>query len=107
MDMTVMKQVKQDLIDWKRGRVISVMDRGFSSEESLCILQQVGGHYIVGEKMWSGKAAVEEALSRRGRYQQVTYQRNHRGRWRSASALYSRVQSQRSRAPRQGTGNAA
>ncbi|KPC97103.1 hypothetical protein LR69_04718 [Geobacillus sp. BCO2] len=34
-------------------------------------MQQAGGHYIVGEKMRSGKAAVEEALSRRGRYQQV------------------------------------
>ncbi|WP_198518538.1 IS1634 family transposase, partial [Geobacillus sp. Manikaran-105] len=71
MDMTVIKQVKQDLIGWKLGRVISVMDRGFSSEENLRILQQAGGHYIVGEKMRSGKAAVEEALSRRGRYQQV------------------------------------
>ncbi|WP_276666880.1 IS1634 family transposase, partial [Caldibacillus debilis] len=71
MDMTVIKQVKQDLIGWKLGRVISVMDRGFSSEENLRILQQAGGHYIVGEKMRSGKAAVEEALNRRGRYQQV------------------------------------
>ncbi len=71
MDMTVIKQVKQDLIGWKLGRVISVMDRGFSSEENLRILQQAGGHYIVGEKMRSGKAAVEEALSRRGRYHEV------------------------------------
>ncbi|WP_369802287.1 IS1634 family transposase, partial [Geobacillus sp. B4113_201601] len=71
MDMTVIKQVKQDLIGWKLGRVISVMDRGFSSEENLRILQQAGGHYIVGEKTRSGKAAVEEALSRRGRYQQI------------------------------------
>ncbi|WP_369802269.1 IS1634 family transposase, partial [Geobacillus sp. B4113_201601] len=71
MDMTVIKQVKQDLIGWKLGRVISVMDRGFSSEENLRTLQQAGGHYIVGEKMRSGKASVEEALSRRGRYQQI------------------------------------
>ncbi|MCG6796584.1 IS1634 family transposase [Geobacillus sp. YHL] len=71
MDMTVIKQVKQDLIGWKFGRVISVMDRGFSSEENLRILQQAGGHYIVGEKMRSGKAAVKEALSRRGRYHEV------------------------------------
>jgi len=71
MDMTVIKQVKHDLIGWKLGRVIRVMDRGFSSEENLRTLQQAGGHYIVGEKMRSGKASVEEALSRRGRYQQV------------------------------------
>ncbi|MGG6440159.1 IS1634 family transposase [Saccharococcus caldoxylosilyticus] len=71
MDMTVIKQVKNDLIGWKLGRVISVMDRGFSSEENLRILQQAGGHYIVGEKIRSGKAAAEEAMSRRGRYHQV------------------------------------
>ncbi|QZT34737.1 IS1634 family transposase [Caldalkalibacillus thermarum TA2.A1] len=71
MDMTVVEQVKKDLIGWKLGRVISVMDRGFSSEENLRTLQRAGGHYIVGEKMRSGKAATEEAMSRKGRYQQV------------------------------------
>jgi transposase len=71
MDMTVIKQVKNDLIGWKLGCVISVMDRGVSSEENLRILQQAGGHYIVGEKIRSGKAATEEAMSRRGRYHQV------------------------------------
>jgi transposase len=71
MDMTVIQQVKNDLIGWKLGRVISVMDRGFSFEENLRILQQAGGHYIVGEKIRSGKAATEEAMSRRERYHQV------------------------------------
>jgi transposase len=71
MDMTVIKQVKKDLTGWKLGRVISVMDRGFSSDENLRILQQAGGHYIVGEKIQSGKAATEEAMSRRGHYHQV------------------------------------
>jgi transposase len=37
MDMTVIKQVKKDLIGWKLGRVISVMDRGFSSEAAVCV----------------------------------------------------------------------
>ncbi|QZT35207.1 IS1634 family transposase [Caldalkalibacillus thermarum TA2.A1] len=71
MDMTVVEQVKKNLIGWKLGRVISVIDRGFSSEENLRMLQRAGGHYIVGEKMRSGKAASKEAMSTRGRYHQV------------------------------------
>lgn len=70
-DMSVVEQVKKDLIGWKLGRVISVMDRGFTSEENLRTLQKTGGHYIVGEKMRSGKEATEEALSRKGRYHHV------------------------------------
>jgi hypothetical protein len=34
-------------------------------------LQQAGGHYIVGEKIRSGKVSTEEAMSRRRRYHQV------------------------------------
>jgi hypothetical protein len=33
--MTVIPEVKKDLIDWKLGRVVTVVDRGFSSEENL------------------------------------------------------------------------
>jgi transposase len=71
MDMTVIEEVKKDLIGWKLGRVIQVMDRGFSSEENLRILQRTGGHYIVGERMRAGKKEVEEALSKRGRFLKV------------------------------------
>ena len=70
-DMTVIGQVKDDLIGWKLGRVIAVVDRGFSSEENLRALQRAGGHYITGERMRSGKEDVEQALSRQGRYQTV------------------------------------
>lgn len=70
-DMSVIKQVKKDLVGWKLGRVISVVDRGFTSEDNLRTLQRAGGHYIAGERMRSGKAEVEDALSRRGRYQEV------------------------------------
>ena len=41
------------------------------SEENLRTLQLQAGHYIAGEKMRAGKAAVEEALARPGRYQTV------------------------------------
>jgi transposase len=72
-DVTRVKQVKEDLIGWKLGRVISVLDRGFMSEANLRELQKAGGHYIIGEKMQAGKPMVEEALSRAGRYQSVTH----------------------------------
>lgn len=70
-DVSVVDEVKKDLVGWKLGRVISVMDRGFSSEDNLRTLQRTGGHYIVGEKMHSGKASTEDAMSRKGRYHQV------------------------------------
>ena len=70
-DMSVIEEVKRDLVGWKLGRVISVLDRGFASEANLRTLQRAGGHYIVGEKMSAGKPEVEEALSRSGRYQGV------------------------------------
>lgn len=70
-DVSVVQEVKRDLVGWKLGRVITVIDRGFTAEENLRDLQRAGGHYIAGEKMQSGKAAVEEALSRPGRYKTV------------------------------------
>jgi len=70
-DMTVIEEVKKDLIGWKLGRVITVLDRGFCSEENLRILQRAGGHYIVGEKLRSGEERTEEALARAGRYKTV------------------------------------
>ena len=70
-DMSLIRQVKQDLIGWKLGRVITVVDRGFTSEENLRVMQQAGGHHIAGERMRSGKADVEAALSRSGGYQEI------------------------------------
>jgi transposase len=70
-DMTVVPQVKKDLVGWKLGRVISVVDCGFSSEQNLKVLQQAGGHYIAGEKISSGKQIVEAALSYPGRFKKI------------------------------------
>lgn len=70
-DMSVVEEVKQDLIGWRLGRVITVVDRGFVSESNLRILQCAGGHYIAGEKMASGKPAVEAALARPGRFREL------------------------------------
>lgn len=70
-DVTLVERVKKDLTGWKLGRVVSVWDRGFVSEENLVTLQQAGGHYIVGERMRSGAEATQIALSRGGRYRAV------------------------------------
>ncbi|GMA65469.1 hypothetical protein NZD89_08430 [Alicyclobacillus fastidiosus] len=69
--MTVIPEVKKDLIGWRLGRVVTVVDRGFSSEDNLRELQKAGGHYIAGEKMTSGKQTVEDAMSRPGRFKTI------------------------------------
>ena len=70
-DQSVLAQVRDDLRDWKLGRVITVVDRGFSSADNLAYLRRAGGHYIAGMRMRDGNALVEQVLSRQGRYQQV------------------------------------
>ena len=71
MDMSVIREVKDDLSGWRLSRVVTVTDRGFSSEENLRYLQRGGGHYICGEKMRSGKPIVEAALASPGRYKKI------------------------------------
>jgi len=70
-DMSVIEEVKKDLNGWKLNRVISVIDRGFSSDDNLRYLQRAGGHYIAGERMRSGMEHVDQALSRPGRFKPV------------------------------------
>jgi transposase len=70
-DQTVLAEVKDDLRAWKLGRVITVVDRGFSAADNLAYLRRAGGHYIAGMRMRDGGDLVEAALSRQGRYQQV------------------------------------
>jgi transposase len=70
-DQTVLAGVKDDLRAWKLGRVITVVDRGFSAADNLAYLRRAGGHYIAGMRMRDGGDLVEAALSRQGRYQQV------------------------------------
>ncbi len=70
-DMSVMAEVKDDLSDWRLGRVVTVVDRGLSSEDNLRYLTRTGGHWIAGERMRNGSAKAQEALSRPGRYATV------------------------------------
>ncbi len=70
-DMTVIQQVKDDLRGWRLGRVITVVDRGFASDDNLAYLTRAGGHWIAGERLRDGTADVAQVLARQGRYQQV------------------------------------
>lgn len=70
-DHQVLPQVKDDLRGWRLGRVVTVVDRGFSSKDNLDYLRRAGGHWIAGERMRDGTAEHDAALSRQGRYQQV------------------------------------
>ena len=69
--MSVLQEVKDDLRGWRLGRVVTVVDRGFSSDENLRYLTRAGGHWIAGERMRDGAPDAQAALSRPGRYQSV------------------------------------
>jgi transposase len=70
-DMTVLQQVKDDLRGWRLHRVVTVIDRGFSSDDNLAYLTRAGGHWIAGERLRDGTADVAQVLARQGRYQTV------------------------------------
>jgi hypothetical protein len=70
-DSALIRQVKTDMRDWCLGRVVWVADRGFTSRENRKFLQSGGGAYIIGEKLRSGSAEAQAALSRQGRYKTV------------------------------------
>lgn len=70
-DASLLERIKDDLRDWRLGRVVMVVDRGFTSEENLRYLQRAGGGYIAGERLRSGSPLTEEALSRPGRFREV------------------------------------
>jgi hypothetical protein len=70
-DQTILPEVKDDIRGWRLGRIITVVDRGFSSSDNLAYLRRGGGHFIAGMRMRDGNPLVEQVLSRQGRYQQV------------------------------------
>ena len=70
-DSALIRQVKDDTRDWSLSRVVWVADRGFTSAENRRYLRRGGNHYIIGERLRSGSAEAEAALSRQGRYQEV------------------------------------
>jgi hypothetical protein len=70
-DSALIRQVKDDMRDWTLARVVWVADRGFTSAENRRYLRSGDHHYIIGEKLRSGSAEADAALSRQGRYQDV------------------------------------
>ncbi len=70
-DQVLIRQVKDDLLAWKLGRVVWVTDRGFNSAENRRYLQRAGGHYVIGEKLRGESAEAKAALARQGRYHTV------------------------------------
>jgi hypothetical protein len=70
-DQAVLPEVRDGMRDWRLGRVVTIVDRGLSSEANLDYLTRAGGHYIAGERMRTGAPLVEQALSRQGRYSTV------------------------------------
>jgi hypothetical protein len=71
-DSPLIRQVKDELRDWTLGRVIWVADRGFTSTQNRRHLAAGADGYILGEKLRSGSPEAAAALSRQGRYQQVS-----------------------------------
>ena len=71
-DSALIRQVKDDMRDWTLARIVWVADRGFTSRENRRYLRRGDHHYIIGEKLRSGSAEAAAALSRQGRYQEVT-----------------------------------
>jgi len=70
-DQPLIRQVKDDLREWKLSRVVWVADRGFQSAENRRYLQRAGGHYIIGEKLRGESKEAHAALARQGRYRTV------------------------------------
>jgi hypothetical protein len=71
-DSALIRQVKDDMRDWTLARIVWVADRGFTSTENRRYLRKGDHHYIIGEKLRSGSAEAAAALSRQGRYQEVS-----------------------------------
>jgi len=69
-DQSIVEKVKKEMGDWRLGRLVWCLDRGFSSKENKRYLTRGGDHYIVGEKLRTGDKA-KAALARAGRYQVV------------------------------------
>jgi transposase len=70
-DVTVLPQVRDGMRGWNLGRVITVVDRGFSSQANLDYLRKGGGQWIAGVKMRDKSANAAVVLSRPGRYTDV------------------------------------
>ena len=67
-DTSVLPEVRDGMRDWKLGRVVTVVDRGFSSNANPACLRKGGGQPVAGERMRDKAGDAAEALSRQGRF---------------------------------------
>ncbi len=71
VDVTTVRQVKEDLRGWRLTRCVFVGDAGMVSEENLRSLSLGGGKYIVGMPMRREAEVNQQVLGRPGRYREV------------------------------------
>jgi transposase len=71
-DQKLIRQVKDEMRDWTLAKIVWVTDRGFSSAENRRYLRSGNHAYIIGEKLRSGSPEIKAALSRQGRYTQIS-----------------------------------
>ena len=71
VDVTTVKQVKDDLRGWKLGRCVFVGDAGMVSEDNLRHLRRGGGSYIVCMPLKRGGEVATQVTTRAGRYKKV------------------------------------
>lgn len=71
-DSKLIRQVKDDMRDWTLSKIVWVADRGFSSQRNRRYLRQGEHAYIIGEKLRSDSPEIKAALSRQGRYTEIS-----------------------------------
>ena len=71
VDVTTVKQVKNDLRGWRLGRCVFVGDAGMVSDENLQHLRRGGGSYIMCMPLKRGSEVAKMVTTRAGRYKRV------------------------------------
>jgi len=71
VDVTTVKEVKEDLRGWRLGRCVFVGDAGMVSAENLRSLALGGGRYITSMPAHRGGEVAQQVLTRPGRYHTV------------------------------------
>jgi len=73
-DSELLRQAREDMWAWAPARIVWVADAGATSADDHRSLREGGNEYIIGEKLGSGSGSVQAtaALSRPGRYQEIT-----------------------------------
>jgi hypothetical protein len=71
VDVTTVKQVKEDLRGWRLTRCVFVGDAGMVSADNLRELARGGGRYILCMPIRHGTDVADEVVKRAGRYKPV------------------------------------